>query len=66
MLVVNEKCNVEYLLPIVTEIGVEGTVPRPRNTDPVPETRGHFRPRLVKTSHEDHISFLDPIDPESL
>ena len=58
-----EQCIVRF---IVTEIGVEGTVPRPGNTDPVPETRGHFRPHLVKTSHKDHISFLDPIDPESL
>jgi len=51
---------------IVMEIGVEGIVPRPGNTDPVPETRGHFRPRLVKISHKDRILFLNPIDPESL
>ena len=46
---------------IVTGFGVEGTVPRPGNTDPDPETRGHFRSCLVKTSHEDRISFLDPV-----
>jgi len=65
----SKRCHlaIKPLLPIraiktiVTGFGVEGTVPRPGNTDPVPEMRGRFRSRHVKTSHDDRISFLDPI-----
>lgn len=35
---------------IVTEIEVEGTVPRSGNIDPVPETRGYSYLRLIKTA----------------
>lgn len=37
------------------EIGIEGTVSRSGNADHVPETRGHFDPRLVKISRKDRI-----------